>query len=839
MGVVYRAEDTRLGRIVALKFLPPAITHDPRRMERFREEARTASALNHPNICTIYEVGEEHGELFIAMEYVEGRSLSQFIRETGLPASSVLRYGKQIAAALDHAHARGIIHRDLKPMNVMVTPEGGAKILDFGLAKRTDPNPIHRKTIEGAPTETTIGIAGTMPYMSPEQLEGNDATARSDIWSLGVLLYEMTAGVRPFGGENLYRLCTAIIQEPFPPLPDTVPAGLVAVIRKCLEKEPSRRYQRASEVRAALEVLEPSTTTEMIAPASARRNRYAPLTAGIMATAAVVMGAWWIYERAPRATEKAAAVPERVQLAVLAPDAEAKPEAAAFDSGLVETLTSNLTGLTERHPLAVIPASEMRSRHVTTLDAAREEFGVNLGLLLNIQRAGSQVRVNYSLVDARSHEQVRGGTVTAEAADPFALQDQVASRAVEMLRLQLEPQEKQALAAHGTTEPAAYDFYLQGRGYLQNYDKPENIDNAITVFRSALAKDANFAAAYAGLGEAVWRKYEYTHNRELVKEATKTCEQAAKKDPDLAVARTCLGYVYQGTGEYEKAAEEYQKAAVAEPTLDAAQAGLARSYESMNRLEEAERAYKSAIALRPNYWAGYNRLGAYYLRHGKLDDAAQMFSQVVSLAPDSFAGYSNLGAIRFEQGRYQEAIPLFEKSLKIRRTADTLSNLATAYFQLKRYDEAAQAYEETVQLDPKSYVLWGNLGDAYFWTQNKKSEAAKAYRKAIELCDEALRVNQRDAAALSSAGFYYAMLGEKKPGAEQTAKALAIEPKRPDFLLNAAIAWEQLGDRDQAMQYLHKAVAAGLPAASIRDYPNFQGERGNPKFDQLFAGKAK
>jgi tetratricopeptide (TPR) repeat protein/predicted Ser/Thr protein kinase len=839
MGVVYRAEDTALGRTVALKFLSPQVAQDPERVERFRNEARTASSLNHPNICTIYEVGEEDGETFIAMEFVDGRPLAEFLRANGMAVETVLRYGRQICAAMEHAHQHGIIHRDLKPVNVVVTPTGDAKILDFGLAKRTDPEELHRKTTGGAATETSVGLTGTLPYMSPEQLEGKETTARSDIWSLGVMLYEMSSGKRPFGGENLYRLCTAIIQEPVPPLPEQVPAGLAAVIRRCLEKEPARRYQRASEVRAALEALELAgvqAASVAARPVTPRRSLlWGMMTLVVLLLAGVGIDmAWRTGKRAKSTVSGALAVPDRVQLAILPASATTGSPEAAVDDGLVETLTSRLTKLTEKHPLAVIPASEVRARNVTTVDAARAEFGVNLGLLISVQHTTGQERVNYSLVDARSHQELRGGTITAATSDPFALQDRVSDSVAQALELQLQPQEKHALQAHGTTEPAAYDFYLQGRGYLQDYGQLEKIESAVTVFGRALQKDPAFAAAYAGLGEAYWRRYQLTHESQWVTKAADACQQATSRDSLLAEGHVCLGLLYQGTGKYEQAGEEYSKAAAIEPTLDAAQSGLAHSYESLNRLDDAEKAYRAAIALRPNYWAGYNRLGAFYVRHGKWEQAAQMFSQVVSLVPDSFIGYSNLGAVRLHQGRYADAVPPFERSLAIRKTGDAISNLGTAYFAMRRYADAAKEYEEAVRLSDNEYVLWGNLGDAYFWTPGRRQDAAAAYNRAIALALESLRVNSRDAGALSSVSLYHAMLGERAAAVDYLQRALRIEPKRPDLLLNAAIAYQQLREENPTLDYLEKAVAAGLPAESLRDLPNFDSLRDKPRFKKLF-----
>jgi serine/threonine-protein kinase len=838
MGVVYRAEDTALGRTVALKFLSNQIAQDPKRVERFRDEARNASSLNHPNICTIYEVGEEEGELFIAMEFVEGRPLSEFLREGGMAVETLLRYGRQIAGALEHAHERGIVHRDLKPANVVVTPNGNAKILDFGLAKRQDPDQLH-KTTQGAATETSVGLTGTLPYMSPEQLQGDETGPRSDIWSLGVLLYEMAAGTRPFRGENLYRLCTAIIQEPMPALPESVPGGLAAVIKRCLQKEPARRYQRASELRAALEALEisgPAAAPVVAEKIEPPRKLWWWISAGVLAVllAGTGIGWWWRNSGGAKNPAKGGAVvPARMQLAVLAPSDARGTEDSAFNDGLVETLTSRLTALTEKHPLAVIPASEVRARKVGTVDAARAEFGVNLGLVINVQHAAGQERVNYSLVDASSHQQLRGGTITAARGDPFALQDQVSESVAQALELELEPQEKRALEAHGTTEPAAYDFYLQGRGYLQDYVKPENVENAIKVFNQALKKDPAFAAANAGLGEAYWRKYQLTHDKAWADAAAESCRKGAERDAGLAAAHICLGRVYAGAGDYEKSLSEYRRSVELEPTNDVAHAGLAYAYEQRNELEAAERTFKQAIALRPNYWATYNWLGTFYQQHARYDDAVGMYSQVVSLAPDSFTGYYNLGGVRILQGKYAEAIPLLQKSLEIRKTADASSNLGTAYFQLHRYADAATAFEQSTQMDPQNYLMWGNLGDAYYWAPGRRGEAAAAYGKAIALGKEKLRINPRDAEVLSSLAMYHALRGEPKAALENLDGALRLGPKNPGLLFNAGITYQQLGDTQRALDALEKAVAGGVTAATVRDTPNFDDLRANPRYMKL------
>jgi serine/threonine protein kinase/tetratricopeptide (TPR) repeat protein len=838
MGVVYRAEDTTLHRTVALKFISEQSPKNLKVNERLRHEARTASALNHPNICTIYEVGEDAGEVFIAMEYVEGRTLAEVIRQGPLPIDTVLRFARQLASALAHAHDRGVLHGDLKPLNVIVTPQGDAKILDFGLARRSDPAEFDRRTLETVSSENRVGLGGTLPYMAPEQIEGGDASTRTDIWSLGVVVYEMAAGSRPFQGENLYLLCNSILRDTPRPLPASCPAGLATIIFRCLEKEPARRYQRASETRAALETLSPvkeeSSSQPEVVPSRRKRTILGVLALGALAATGIIA------VRGDKLWKSGAtgAVPSRVLLGVLPPVSNDASQS-AFDNGLADTLNSRLGELSARHPLAVIPMNSTLEKRVTTVDAARQQFGVNLVLVLKVQRAAGNVRVNYALVDPRSHQQVRSGTVTAAAADPFGLQDRVFENVAAAMELQLAPQEKQSLNSHGTTEPVAYDFYTQGRGYLQDYVVPEKVDNAITLFGRALEKDPAYAAATAGLGEAYWRKYQLTHDSKWADAAIENCQKAANLNSNLAYAHACLGQALRGTGNYEKAAEQYRRALELDSGSDDAYGGLAAVYEQLGRLAEAEQLHKQDISVRPGYWATYNRLGLFYMAHARYEEAASMFSQVVSLAPDSFTGYYNLGAIRVLQGKYDDAIPLLERSLSIRPTADALTNLGTAYFQMRRYPDAAAKFEEAVKLDEKDYVMWGNLGDAYYWTPGRRSEAAAAYEKAIALGEQNLRVNPRDAQLLGYLAEYHAMRGERKPALANLDASLRLLPKSPDMLLNAGIVYQQLGDTNRALDVLEQAVSLGLSPEMLRDTPNFDALKDNPQFLGLVHGSQK
>jgi serine/threonine-protein kinase len=529
-----------------------------------------------------------------------------------------------------------------------------------------------------------------------------------------------------------------------------------------------------------------------------------------------------------------ATMPSNVLLGTLPPITIGDASQQAFDNGLAVTLNSRLGELSARHPLSVIPMRSTIEKGVTTIDAARQEFGVNLVLLLDVQRSANNVRVNYALVDARSRQQVRSGTITADASDPFTLQDRVFDSVAAALELQLAPTEKRSFTSHGTTEPAAYDYYIRGKGYLQDYVEPEKVESAIMLFGRAVEKDPAYAAAFAGLGEAYFDKYQLTHDKSWSDAAVLNCQKAAELGAYLASAHSCLARVFGARGNYEQAAGQYRRALEIEPGSDYAYGGLATAYEQLGRLEEAEKLYKRAISERPGYWATYNWL--FYMTHARYEEAVNMFSQVVLLAPDSFTGYYNLGAVRLSQSKYEEAIPLLERSLSIRPTPDALSNLGTAYFQMRRYEDSAAKYEEAVKLDDKNYILWGNLGDAYYWTPGKRSNAIAAYGRAVALAEEQFRINSHDGQLLGALAEYHAMRGERQIALDYLNRSLKLQPNNPVLLFNAGVVYQQIGESGRALGALERAVSLGIPPQMIRDTPNFEALRKDQRFVLLVNG---
>jgi serine/threonine protein kinase/tetratricopeptide (TPR) repeat protein len=842
MGEVYRAEDTKLKRSVALKRIAPAMRSDERYRHRLWKEAQLASHLNDPHIAAVYDVIEERQEIFLVMEFVEGQTLRRRLNHP-FSLSEFLVIAIQCASAVAAAHKQGILHRDVKPENVMLDDTGQVKILDFGVAKRL-PSVAEQATQESMTGERP-GFTGTTAYLAPEVLQEKEPDARADLFALGVVYYEMLGGVHPFRSSGFLATCQRILNEVPSPLRELNPKvtpEIERIVAKLLAKDPADRCATAADLVVDLRAAQRAITVQPLArPQTVRAPRIMRAVRWAGAGVAAIVIALILVPSVRRKLKEAfgfPAVPQEKQVAVL-PFSVAgdDPQSAAFSNGLAETLTAKLTQLTTDHSLQVVPALELRARHVTTLDQARKEFGINLAVEGSLHRSGNLLRINYALVDARTHRQLRADSVVLAATEPFAVQDQVVDGAVNMLGLEVPARMRQILGMHGTQVAGAYSHYLEGRGFLQEYDRAENLDSAIKAFQQALELDPRYALAFAALGQTYWMKYQDSKLQSWLAPARQACDKSLSLDQNLAAAHVCLGNLDIATGRYEEAVAQMESALATEPTSDDAYRGLAHAYQELGKLEDAEKTYRRAIDLRPQYWAGYSWLGVFYYGQARYAEAAQMFKQVVALAPDSIRGYYNLGATYNEQGDYASAIEVLEKSIAIRPTGAGFSNLANAYFYSRRFDDSVEPYEQAVKLDEQDYRLWWNLGDAYYWSRGRKAQAAGAYERAISLTQRNLKMNPRDVDALKVLAMCQAMTDQKQAALASLKKALQLAPSDPDLFLKAALIYNHFGDDSQALKWLGKSIASGQSASKVRGTPDFDHLHGDLRFQKLLQGK--
>lgn len=840
MGEVYRAEDTRLKRAVAIKRLSPYLRSDPLYRRRFQEEAERASRFTDPHVAAIYDVMDEQGEILLVMEFVEGQTLRRRLHEP-MSLDDFLTIAIECAEALVAADHVGIVHCDIKPENIMLSTSGVVKILDFGVAKFL-PRSDQSSTIDRSGT-----IGGTPAYMSPEVLLEKGADGRSDIFSLGLVLYEALAGHHPFLSDSYVATTHRILHEKATPIRvfnPSVSAELERIVARAMAKDPEDRYANAQELLEDLRDVQTGVTPSKLLPARrlhvprrSRRLLVWALTAilvvaGSLFAARSRMSQWFGFGQPPVAQMHLAILP----FTPASNDANSR----AFAQGLTETLAVRLTQLTSSYPLQIVSPREISAEEIKTAEQARKNFGANLVLEGNLRESNNLVRVSYSLVDTTNLTQLRGDTVTVESSKPFDVEDRVLQSVVGLLGLELRPGEKVALLAHGTSQPAAYDYYLRGRGYLQEYHRPENLESAITVFNHALETDPNYALAYAGLGEAYLHQYDRQRDAAWVEKALQSCKKAISLADDLANGHTCLGMVDNSTGHYEEAVQQMQRALQLDPTSDDTLRGLASAYESLGKAKDAEQTYLRAIELRPQYWGGYAWLGGFYWRHARYDDAARMYTEMIALAPDSFQGYNNLGVMYLLQGRYKDAIPQFQRSAAIAPSLDAYSNLATAFFLQGNFADAAHTYERAADIgqnDALAYIAWGNLAEAYYWTPGQRERATAAYQKAASLAGDRLKVNGRDGFAIYHLALYQAMLGQQDSAFRHLEEASRLLHGDSELLFNAAKIYMQLRRPEAALAYLQKSLAAGYSVPFVRDDPMFRNLASNVQFQRLVSNQ--
>ncbi len=840
MGEVYRAFDTKLQRPVAIKRMFWREGGDSADRSFFLREGQRASVLNHPNIAAIYDVLEEKDDVLLVMEFVAGFTLREQLG-TAMPLDRFFPIALQCVDAMAAAHGKGILHGDVKPENIMLTPAGQVKLLDFGVARRlpgSDPSQFSATT--QTLSERRV-MAGTPVYMSPEVLRGEVPDARADIFALGLVFYEMLAGRHPFRGANITVTTAQILNEREAADLDRsqakIPRRLASVIAHALMKDPNRRYADAHELRRDLE-----TVRQGGRPAGTGvRNwpRWIGASTALLAIIAFLavlpqsrskLATLWRQLRSP-----SAATPAAPRLAVLPARIDGtSPELTAFADGLSATVAAKLSTLSQNHDLQIIDSTRVEKARAAAPDQAMNMLGANLALQIEVQQAQQMNRVIWSLTRAQSGQVFASHTLTAPVSDPFSLQDQVADGVIKALQITLRPEEQAALAVHGTTDPVAYDYYLQGHGYLEIPSRPGAIGNALEVLNHAIDLDPNFGRAYAERGRAYWFDYTSTKQTSWVDKARANCSKAVSLGNAGIDGHMCTGLIDAGTGQYQEAAGEYQKAIELDSTAQRAYVGLADAYAKLNRLSDAEDAYRQAIAANPNSAYAYERLGIFCLQQAEYAKAADNFQKAINLAPESYIDYSNLGAANLYLGKYPAAIAAFQQSLKLRPAPGAFANLGTAYYQSRRFADAAHNYELALHYNEHDPDMWGNLADADHFS-GQQAKAIEGYKKQLVLLSDQLKTNPRDAQLQGEIASCYASLGDKAEATDHLALSLSLGRSNKDLLFNAAVVYNDLGETGEALEWLHRSLVAGYSASIVRDSPEFDNIRTNAQFQQLLS----
>ena len=720
MGIVYKAEDTKLKRMVALKFLPPHVSLDNEVKERFMHEAQAASALDHNNICTIYEIGEsEDGQMYMAMALYEGETLQDKIERGPLPIKEAIDIAAQIAEGLAKAHGKEIVHRDIKPANIMITSDGIAKILDFGLAKLSGRTKL---TKEG----TTLG---TVAYMSPEQVRGEAVDKRTDIWALGVILYEMIAGKSPFEADYEQAIMYSIVnEEPQPPtaLRTDMPMELEKIVKKCLQKNPVNRYQHSEELIVDLGRIKAQSGSgeKNVSKLAKWKWRNWHFMAGAAMMVVILLVILLPRSKTPEViieTSKNESIPQWQNSIAVLPfkNISADKEQEYFCDGMTEQLITNLSSLPSVKVIANASVMHFKNSNETAQQIA-SELGVAHILEGSVRKAGNKIRVTAQLIKAGDGALLWAKDYDRALKDVFDVQDDLSNAIVEALRINLTGEQKAVFTKRYTDNHEAYQLYLKGLYHARMYT-PEGVNKAIEYFNKAIAIDPNYSLAYDGLAYCYYAGSWWSPWNEVIPKARAFAKKALEIDPTLPEAHSSLGIIYTWA--------DYNWSA-------------------------AEKEFKQAIALNPNSASAHLWYAFLLLTMGHFDDSVAECSLAVKLDPLSAEANTSLGINLFYSRRYDEALKQLRTTIELEPDY-WFAHLYHARVQEKKgdFDAAIAELEETKAMEGAAWEVWSAQGYAYA-VSGKRDKAQK-------IIDELEEQSKQSFVPFYNLATVYAGLGNK------------------------------------------------------------------------------
>ncbi|MCP4661470.1 MAG: protein kinase [bacterium] len=873
MGQVYIAEDTKLHRKVALKVLPPEWADDPDRLERFQWEAQVLATLNHPNIVTIYSVEKHDGVDFFTMELVEGKTLADLIPIGGLPLEQLFDLAVPLADALSAAHQRGIIHRDVKPGNIMVRPDGQVKVLDFGLAKREETTSASAEnTFENTPQPHTREgqLLGTIAYMSPEQIYGHPIDHRADVFSLGIVLFEMATGVRPFEAESWGQLISTHMRRKPPSVTAfnrTLPGPLERVIQGCLRREPKKRFQTMAELRHELERLRLETQSGTLQFSQAgliaalafrsRRRVLAAVAAAVAVLAVIFMALWLRLDGAPEATAAPEAGGQAIagpKIVILPLENLGRPEDEYFAAGVTEEITSRL---------ATVSALRVISRSTAVQYDKTGKTGTQIGNDLGVDYllegtvrwspavdGASRVRVTTQLIRVSDDTHVWAEQYDRVIDDIFAVQSTIAEEVIRQLDIALLEPERRVLTAARTQNLDAYEAYLRGMDYASRYDPTqENWQLAVRMFERAVELDPEFALAYAELSEVHSFFYHHSHDRsdEHLAKARNAVNRALKLDPHLPAGHRALGYYhYWGHHEYDLALQEFAVARKSLPNDSQLLGGIAFIRRRQGRLEEAVTQLEKAIEIDPrSAWMVAELARTYtFLRRYELAD--HYYDRSISLAPDQPNAYHHK-AVNHQlwKGTTAEARATLERMPRQDETSSVY-----AWFRIEVLEGNYQAALARLRATPATLTGMGLdfavfrkdfLQGHAFYLMGESSQAALYFEAAHRQLAVRMREPCEDPRLHSALGLVLAGLGHREEAVREGRLAVEQYAERndafilPAFVENLAVIYAMVGEHEAAIDQIEQvlAIPSELSVPMLRLDPRWDPLREHPRFRKL------
>lgn len=822
MGEVFLAEDERLHRFVALKSPSSSRFESADAYARLQREARAAARLNDPRIAAIYDVLDVDGRPFIVMEWVDGETLSTALDRGPFAPERALDVGADIAQALIAAHAAGIIHRDLKPGNVMLTPDGRVKVLDFGVAKLTD---------AGDNLTSTGQMIGTPGYTAPEQLLGK-ADARSDVYSTGALLYELLTGRAPV--RDARDRGVAALLEPVPDIRQvnaSVPREIGNVVMRALSPEPRDRQQSARELADALARARTAlgnlpTKREPIRPFASRRRVRTRTAIAVLLLGAVglLLARWW----------RSAPPVSRTPVVAVLPFAELGSDTTRqyMGDGMADSVITSLASVSG---LSVISLSEIHDAltHSKTVAGVCRALGATYVVTGGIQQLQDQLHVTVNLLSPDGGT-IRSGVVYDDSLENFfKLQRRIAEDLTKQIAGSISTDDRARLASGKTTNMQAMSAYWRGRDLL---DRPgaDPIEPAIAAFEDAVKADPGFALGYSGLASAYWREYLQTKDPAAAPRAVTAAERARQLDANEADVQITLATIYNGSGRPDDAKKAITHALDVQPKNDRALRLLASIDAAQGQLQQAIAEYREAIAIRPDFWQTYRDLGVLYWNARRYQDAIDASMEVTRLQPDSPIGWVLRGNVHATMVDLDAARRDYETALTHGGSAATYSNLGFVSYYQGRFDDATRYYEQAVALRPKNSLTHWNLGDAYRQA-GRSADARRAYDDARALADQDLRVNPKDVTALAVRGTSLARLDQTTEGLSDLEHAANLAPQNKDVQYHRALVLILAGRKDAAVDAVTLAVADGYSIELLRIDPDLKPLAGVPAFQALLA----